>query len=78
MGRCGSLWVVVDRCGSFRVLVTTLKISIFHQANFGKQDPTGTRSKRLTLKRSHDQMTTMNKESRIETAGHSVGKVTGD
>ena len=25
MDRCGSLWVVVDRCGSFRVLVTTVK-----------------------------------------------------
>ena len=24
MGRCGSLWVVVGRCGSFRVLVTTV------------------------------------------------------
>ena len=23
VGRCGLLWVVVDRCGSFRVLVTT-------------------------------------------------------
>ena len=22
VGRCGSLWVVVDHCGSFRVLVT--------------------------------------------------------
>ena len=55
-----------------------LKIANLHQASFGKQDPTGTGSKRFTLKRSHDQMTTMNTESRIETAGHSVGKVTGD
>ena len=23
MGRCGSLWIVVGHCGSFRVLVTT-------------------------------------------------------
>ena len=23
MDRCGSLWVIVGRCGSFRVLVTT-------------------------------------------------------
>ena len=29
MGRCGSLWVVVDRCGSFRVLVTTYSFGIF-------------------------------------------------
>ena len=56
----------------------SVKISILHQASFGKQDPTGTGSKRFTLKRSHDQMATMNNESGIETAGHSVGKVTGD
>ena len=23
--RCGSLWIVVGHCGSFRVLVTTMK-----------------------------------------------------
>ena len=33
MGRCGSLWVVVGRCGSFRLLVLTFGGSVTLQAH---------------------------------------------
>ena len=35
---CGSLWVVVDRCGSFRVLVSTqivFRTDIFRKLSLG-------------------------------------------
>ena len=69
------MFMYFNLCGLLAFKLS-LKISNLHQASFGKQDPTGTGSKRFTLKRSHYQMTTMNNETRIETAGHSVGKVT--
>ena len=51
-----------------------LCIAILQQELLGKQYPTG--SKLAAPKRSYDQMTqTMKNEGRIETVGHSVGKL---
>ena len=51
-----------------------LYIAILQQERLGKQYPTS--SKLAAPKRSYDQMTqTMKNEGRIETVGHSVGKL---
>lgn len=55
-------------------LSTFQKSSVLHQGSVGNLDSRG--SKNLTLKRSHDQMMTIENKGRIETATPSAGKLT--